>query len=261
MKLKDDYELKLFFIGTGSALTSLKRFHTSFIISNSNTNILIDCGDGISRKLKEIHFNCINIQNILITHTHPDHFSGLASLIVQMKLQNRTKPLNIFIHKDLEKFLEIFFKQIYLFKERLTFKLKINSYDFEQIVLISNDLSFTTKQNSHLNKYISSERENSIVFISPSFLFNIKDKKIYYSSDIGDKSDLCLFDSKVDISIIETSHIKIYEILDFVRKDFSNRYFLVHIDENKEEEIKLAFRDEIADRKVFIPTDGDEYFI
>jgi ribonuclease BN (tRNA processing enzyme) len=257
--LEDDCHSKIFFIGTGSALTSLKRFHTSFIISNSKTNILIDCGDGISKKLKELHFNCLNIQNILISHLHPDHFSGLASLIVQMKLQNRLEPLNIFIHKELSEFLEKFLEQIYLFKSRLTFKLKINSYDFEQVVPLNNGFNFISKKNTHLDKY--SDSEKSIKFISPSYLFNIGDKKIYYSSDIGDRSDLYLFDSKVDISIIETTHIKFSDILDFVRKGFSNRYFLVHIDENKEVEIKLTFRNEIADRKVFIPNDGDEYSI
>ncbi len=259
--MENDYQSKLFFIGTGSALTNIKRFHTSFLISNSNTNILIDCGDGISRKLKELKFSCNKIQNILISHLHPDHFSGLASLIVQMKLQNRMDSLNIFIHKDLEKFLESFFEQVYLFKERLTFKLNIKTFEFEKFTKINDHLSFISKQNSHLKKYINSENEKSISFVSPSFLFNISDRKIYYSSDIGDKNDLYLFDSKVDISIIETTHIKVFEILDFVRKDFSNRYFLVHIDENKEEEINISFKDEISKGKVFIPSDGDEYFI
>ncbi len=261
MKLTNDSQAKIKFIGTGSARTNLKRFHTSFFISSSDSNILIDCGDGLSRKLKELGFVLNAIKNILISHLHPDHFAGLASLIVQMKLQKRTEQLNIIIQKDLVEFLDKFFKQIYLFEKRLPFNLNINSYDFEQLIPINYDLSFTTKQNSHLNKYISLENDNSVSFISPSFLFNIIDKKIYYSSDIGDKSDLYLFDSKFDLSIVETTHIKTSEIIDFVRKDFSNRYFLVHIDEDKEEEIKLALRDEIEARKVFIPNDGDEYFI
>lgn len=261
MKLTNDSQAKIKFIGTGSARTNLKRFHTSFFISSSDSNILIDCGDGLSRKLKELGFVLNAIKNILISHLHPDHFAGLASLIVQMKLQERTETLNIFIHKDLVEFLDKFFKQIYLFEKRLPFKLNINSYDLEQKISINNDFSFNSKQNSHLNKHLSPDYKNSTAFISPSFLFTIKNKIIYYSSDIGDKSDLYLFDSKFDLSIVETTHIKISEIIDFMRKDFSNRYFLVHIDEDKEEELEKSFRKEIDCKKVFIPKDGDEYFI
>lgn len=252
---------KIFFIGTGSAKTSLKKFHTSLLVTASNTNLLIDCGDGISRKLKELQFDINTIQNILITHLHPDHFSGLATLLVQMKLQKRTKPLNIFIHNDLVNFIILFFDQIYLFKERLPFNLNLCKYDFEKIIKINDGFNFISKQNSHLTKYSNSETNNSISFVSPSFLFEIVDKKLHYTSDIGDKKDLNLFNSEIDVLVAEAIHIEFSDIFEFIKNKSIKKCFIVHFDEDKEDLIKKFFKNEITEGKVFIPNDGNEYFL
>lgn len=259
--MESDNKVSLLFVGTGSAKVNFNRFHTSFIISNSTSNLLIDCGDGISKKLNEINYNLENIHNILITHLHPDHFSGLASLVVQMKLQKRTKPLNIFIHKNSVQFLEYFFEQVYLIKERFPFLLTILPFDFETENIISDNFIFIAKQNSHLEKYLADKTRNSINYASPSFLFTTDGLKIHFSSDIGNKKDLYLFTLPVDISIIETTHIDIESISEFVKTGFAKKYFIVHIDEEKEKLIYNVFGGEIEKGKVFIPNDGDEYFI
>lgn len=261
MKLESDNKVFLLFVGTGSAKVNSNRFHTSFIISNSTSNILIDCGDGISKKLNEINYDLGNIHNILITHLHPDHFSGLASLVVQMKLHKRTRPLNIFIHKKSVQFLEYFFEQVYLIKERLPFLLSILPFDFETENIISDNFIFIARQNSHLEKYSADKTRNSINYASPSFLFTIDGAKIYFSSDIGGKKDLYLFSLPVDISIVETTHIEIDSITEFVKSGFAKKYFTVHIDEEKEKLIYNVFSEDIEKGRVFIPNDGDEYFI
>ena len=88
--------MKIKFIGTGSGKTSLNQFHSSLLLISKNYNLLVDAGDGISRALlfNEIEFNIID--GILLTHLHPDHFSGLATLIVQMKMMKRKNSLDIF---------------------------------------------------------------------------------------------------------------------------------------------------------------------
>jgi len=78
--------LEIKFVGTGSGKTLLKRYHSSFLIKTEAYNLLVDAGDGISRALlnQKVTFDSIN--GILISHLHPDHYSGLPSLIIQMKL-------------------------------------------------------------------------------------------------------------------------------------------------------------------------------
>jgi ribonuclease Z len=100
--------VKITFVGTGSGKTSLNQFHSSILISSESYNLLIDAGDGISRALlfNEINFNTVD--GIVITHFHPDHFSGLPSLIFQMKISDRKKPLDVFIHPSFKNFVNDF---------------------------------------------------------------------------------------------------------------------------------------------------------
>ena len=259
--MENESQVKIKFIGTGSAKVYPKRFFTSFILSNSTTNLLIDCGDGISKRLAELEIDLNSIENILITHLHPDHFTGIASLLVQMKLSNREKNIKIFIHKNLVEFLELFFERVYLFKERFPFEYEIISYNFNDKIEIGDKFNFLAKPNSHLEKYSYSFINNSECLVSPSFLFEINNKKIYYSSDVGKAEDLNLFNSDYKISISETTHINLQELNFFIEKDFAEKYFLVHIEEKKEELLKENFRDKILKGKVFIPNDGDEYLI
>lgn len=259
--MENESQVKIKFIGTGSAKVNPKKFFTSFILSNSATNLLIDCGDGISRRLAELEIDLNNIENILITHLHPDHFTGIASLLVQMKLLKRTKRINILLHKNLREFLEKFFEQVYLFKKRFPFEYEIISYNFDDKMEIGDNFNFLAKPNSHLDKYSKSFLNNSDYLVSPSFLFEINNKKIDYSSDVGKAEDLYLFNSDYKISISETTHINLQELNSFIEKNFAEKYFLVHIENEMEALLRESFRDKILKGKVFIPNDGDEYLI
>jgi len=114
--------VKITFIGTSSGKVSLTRFHSSLVISSEKFNLLVDAGDGISRALMSsgLRFNSTN--GILFTHLHPDHFSGLPALIVQMKMMNRNEPLDIFIHESLKAVVEEFLISSYLLPERMDLK-------------------------------------------------------------------------------------------------------------------------------------------
>ena len=106
--------MKIKFLGTGSGKTSLNRYHSSLLISSSKYNLLVDCGDGISKAIlaQNIDFNSIN--SVLISHFHSDHFSGLPSLITQMKLSSRKNELKIFVHSSEKDFLEDFIFHSYI---------------------------------------------------------------------------------------------------------------------------------------------------
>jgi ribonuclease Z len=129
--------MKIKFLGTGSGQTSLNRFHSSFLISSSNHNLLVDCGDGISKAILKQNINFNSIDSILISHFHADHFAGLPSLLTQMKLSSRKNDLTIFVHSSEKDFLEDFIFHSYLFKERMTFNLKIISFDEETEIKVS----------------------------------------------------------------------------------------------------------------------------
>ncbi|MCS7053399.1 MAG: MBL fold metallo-hydrolase [Ignavibacterium sp.] len=256
-----DSKVKIFFIGTGSAKTNLKRFYTSFILSKNEENLLVDCGDGISLQFLKLNIDLNSIDNILITHLHPDHFTGIYSLLVQMKLSNRTKKLNIIFHNDLIDFIEKSLMQHYLFKERFNFEISLSTFNYNTSFKISQNFYFISKPNSHLDKYLINRVNDNIKFISSSFLFIINGKGIYYSADIGKEEDLYLFNDINQCSIIDTTHIDLESIKNFIERTTSNCIFLVHIDESKENLLYENFSNNKFEEKVFIPSDGDEYFL
>jgi len=225
--------MKLKFIGTGSGKTSLSRFHSSFLISTENKNTLIDAGDGISKALLTQKISYNDIDSLILTHYHSDHLAGLPSLLTQMIIEKRTSSFKIYTNKRLVKALENFLHSSFLFPNTFDFKVEIIGFDFEENFHVNDNFGFISKQNSHINN-----KHNIAIddfhFISSSFLFDIENKNIFYTSDVGNADDLYLFpNEKVHLFITETTHITLEEIENAIISQKYKSVILTHIDEDK----------------------------
>lgn len=232
--------MKIHFIGTGSAKTSTDNYHTSLLISSNKYNLLIDTGDGISRALLQSGIDSNSIDGILLTHLHPDHFSGLASLLVQMKLCKRKNPLTIFIHLDLQKQVEDFIYQSYLFYERMDFKIIYKTFKQNYKIEVAESFAFISRKNSHLDQYEQYDSQHKLSFYSGSFLFICEGKNIFFSGDVGSDKDLLLFnDHLIDMLISEVTHVNFQSLIEFKFNHKSTKIFLVHLDEMSRETLSL----------------------
>lgn len=96
------------FFGTSAAVPSLKRgFACIGLVKKNNSReeiMLLDCGDGSIRKIMETRTSCLSISDILITHFHSDHLSGLVQLIESMDIEKRTIDLGVYGPKGLEEY-------------------------------------------------------------------------------------------------------------------------------------------------------------
>ncbi len=241
--------MKIKFIGSGSGKTSLKRFHSSLLFSTNNYNLLVDAGDGISKALlsQKISYNQIN--GILISHLHPDHFAGLSGLIIQMKLQERGKKLEIFVHKSLIEYVRDFLYHTYILSTKLNFELNFVEYEENKEIIVEKKLSFIAKQNSHLDKYKKFDDKKLLNFSCSSFLFIYENKKIFYTGDIGSESDLFLFDDyKIDLIIAEISHVRLEELISANKILKSDIIYLTHISDEDEESLS-SFINSLAEYK------------
>ena len=227
--------MQLKFIGTGSGKTSLKRFHSSLFFTIDREKILIDSGDGISKALLKQNISWNSLDEIIITHFHADHLAGLPSLLTQMIIEKRNKPLKIYTHSKLISLLEKLLQTSFLFKETFSFKVSIVGFEFNKEIFISENFSFLAKQNSHIiNKH--NIKNPNISFISASFLFKVADKKIIYTSDIGNKNDFLLFENiNADYFISETTHIQLTELEENILKQNHKSVILTHISDSEEE--------------------------
>jgi ribonuclease BN (tRNA processing enzyme) len=87
--------MQLRFVGCGDALGSGGRYNTCFHVTGERVNFLIDCGASSLPALKRQGVARDDIDLILITHFHGDHFGGLPFLLLDAQFTRRTRPLVI----------------------------------------------------------------------------------------------------------------------------------------------------------------------
>ena len=87
--------MQLRFVGCGDALGSGGRSNTCFHVTGQGANFLIDCGASSLPALKRLGIARDDIDLILITHFHGDHFAGLPFLLLDAQFSRRGRPLVI----------------------------------------------------------------------------------------------------------------------------------------------------------------------
>jgi ribonuclease BN (tRNA processing enzyme) len=87
--------MQLRFVGCGDAFGSGGRFNTCFHITGESVNFLIDCGASSLPALKRQGIARDDIELVLITHFHGDHFAGLPFLLLDAQFTRRSRPLVI----------------------------------------------------------------------------------------------------------------------------------------------------------------------
>jgi ribonuclease BN (tRNA processing enzyme) len=80
------------FVGCGDAFGSGGRQNTCFHVTGDSANFLIDCG---ATALPRLGVARNDIELILITHFHGDHFAGLPFFLLDAQFSRRTRPLVI----------------------------------------------------------------------------------------------------------------------------------------------------------------------
>ena len=98
--------MRLRFVGCGDAFGSGGRYNTCFHVTGEKVNFLIDCGASSLPALKRNGISGEEIDLVLITHFHGDHFGGLPFLMLEAQFTRRTRPLVIAGPRGIEARLE-----------------------------------------------------------------------------------------------------------------------------------------------------------
>lgn len=88
-------EVTLTFLGTGDAFGSGGRLQTCFHVRTPDVAFLIDCGATACLAMKRVGLVHDDIDAIIISHYHADHFAGLPYLIIEGRVVRRTAPLRV----------------------------------------------------------------------------------------------------------------------------------------------------------------------
>jgi ribonuclease BN (tRNA processing enzyme) len=114
--------MQLRFVGCGDAFGSGGRNNTCFHVSGEHVNFLIDCGASSLPALKRQNVARDEVELILITHFHGDHFGGLPFLLLDAQFTRRARPLVIAgpegIETRLKQAMEVMFENSSKTKQR-----------------------------------------------------------------------------------------------------------------------------------------------
>ena len=98
--------MQLILLGTGCPSVDFKRLGPANLISTPKSNILIDCGSGVTQRLKQAKISSALIDALLLTHLHSDHVVDLYQLIISSWHSYRIKPWKIYGPKGTKKFVK-----------------------------------------------------------------------------------------------------------------------------------------------------------
>ena len=95
------------FLGTSAAVPTASRGLPSVAVKREGEAILMDCGEGVQRRVLSESIGLGTDMTILVTHLHGDHVTGLLGLLQTMSMAQRRKPLNIVGPSRLAEWLQV----------------------------------------------------------------------------------------------------------------------------------------------------------
>ena len=98
--------LELCTLGTGGTLPLPDRALSSLYARVNGRGMLIDCGEGTQVGIRKLGWGFRCIEDILLTHYHGDHCTGLAGLLLSLEKAGKTETLNIWGPKGLKRVVE-----------------------------------------------------------------------------------------------------------------------------------------------------------
>ena len=263
---------QIIILGTGAATSSVYkpfdyRHPAGYLLQHNNKNILIDCSEGIRFRLESLKIDFFSIDDIFISHFHPDHFdleTFVQAVFVKARNIKKEKSLTVYGPKNIkESFNEIWDLKHFpgAYEKVLLKTINIKFFELQDGTLISlnNTIRFTPYNVFHQGGLMD------------CYAFNIKllDKTLTYSGDSGNCNGLVKAAENTDIFICESNanigqdnsstvgHLNPYQVGLIAKNAGVKHVILTHYtgkdsqNEMKEEVSRSGFKGKISIAKDF----------
>jgi ribonuclease Z len=82
-------------VGTPAPFPTAARGMSATLVARGGERWLVDCGEGTQRQLLRSGLGLVDLDLVLVTHLHADHFLGLPGLLKTFGLRGRERPLGL----------------------------------------------------------------------------------------------------------------------------------------------------------------------
>ena len=196
--------MKVTVLGSQGAIPKVGLFSTSLLLNVCNSNILIDCCEGVQHQLRKYKIKFSKIEIILISHAHGDHYFGLIGLISTLSLLKRDKKLTVFCPLSVFKIIQAHLKYS---KMSLSYQLDLKVLNNDSKINIFNNIHFSIdafplKHSIYTNGFLIREKEKKRKLILKKALDkNIN--KIYFNKLT--KRENVINDEGVEINYLDVT--------------------------------------------------------
>jgi len=86
---------QIIFLGTAGAMPDENHECTHLAVTQGERTVLVDASGNPVVRLKQAGIDPLSIDDLILTHFHPDHASGVPMLLMDLWLLGRTRPLRV----------------------------------------------------------------------------------------------------------------------------------------------------------------------
>lgn len=239
--------MKLEFLGTGGAMNT-SSISTSFLI---NDTVLIDAPPAIPSAIYKLHKGINDINQILITHLHGDHYFGLPFLLVEYFLMGREEELSIYGDAKLEE------------NVKRLIALAYPGMDYDAVIKNGRIKYYPVTDNQRIdlagNISVTPIKARHTDVETFGFIVEDESRRIYYSADSEwfEEMDRCI--EGVDYAILDATlqedllpgHMSFGKVKEIAERYNNKKFFAVHRSNYECEEVG----------NIFVPQEGSSYIL
>jgi len=187
-------KMSLTCLGTSDAFGSAGRHCAGYLLDTRAGSVLIDAGPGVLTALKAQSRNTADIDAVVLSHLHGDHFAGVAFLILEYSYESpRTRPLIVVGPPDTE-------RRVFELYYALYAEMRGQALPFEIRFVEVTDGSSTEVLDTHVDSFRVPHQESAI---SLGHRVRCGGSALVYSGDTAWTPDLLRQSRGADVFVCE----------------------------------------------------------